>query len=174
MVVRVLPCKTQREVLVLTQISRLKCLTCGGNLKRYYIDWYTKYQFFMTDWPTSVCPLVFDCPILTLYINTKHTAVISYCGVSWDSHPWRNVCACVTHQSHVICQYSPTNSLWDFLGRETGEAVVVQITSFLPEGWQWRFVFLSTHPGQRLPLVKHERCTNSLWRDGPRVNITVS
>lgn len=67
-------------------------------------------------------------------------------------------------QSHVICQYSPANPLRYFFGRETCEAVVVQLTSLLPEGWESRFVFSSTHPGQRLLLVRQEESTHRLQK----------
>lgn len=102
------------------------------------------------------------------------TGVLVFIHICWD-HSSVKMCAvrcvCVTHQSHVICQYSPTNPLWYFFGRETSEAVIVQLASLLPEGWQQRFVFSSTHPGQRLPLVKHERSTHSLQRKGLHVNV---
>lgn len=75
-----------------------------------------------------------------------------------------NIISSVTHQSHVICQYSSTNSLWYFFGRETREAVIVELASLLPKGWQHRFVLPSTHPGQCLLLVRQERRTHRLQR----------
>lgn len=68
----------------------------------------------------------------------------------------------VSHQSHVIRQYSPTHPLGYFFDRETCEGVVVQLSSLLPEGRQGRFVFSSAHPGQRLPLVGQERSAHGL------------
>lgn len=112
------------------------------------------------------------CQSLTLENTNRSSGVHSYLLRSQQCEDvCSQMCVCVTHQSHVICQYSPTNSLWYFFGRETSEAVIVQLASLLPEGWQQRFVFSSTHPGQRLPLVKHERSTHSLQRKGLRVNV---
>lgn len=63
----------------------------------------------------------------------------------------------ITHQPHVISQYSPPNSLWYFFGGETREAVVVQVASLLPERRQHVFIFPGAHPGQRLLLVRQQR-----------------
>lgn len=75
-------------------------------------------------------------------------------------------CFCMTHQPHVIRQYSPANPLWHFFGRETRESVVVELASLLPEGRQRMLVFSSTHPGQCLLLVGQQRSAHRLWREG--------
>lgn len=68
--------------------------------------------------------------------TTDHLATRQQSG-SWWLYVW-NLCGCdgVAHQSHVICQYSSTNPLRGFFGRETCEAVKEQLASLLPEGWQ--------------------------------------
>lgn len=68
--------------------------------------------------------------------TTDHLATRQQSG-SWWLYVW-NLCGCdgVAHQSHVICQYSSTNPLRCFFGRETCEAVKEQLASLLPEGWQ--------------------------------------
>ena len=62
----------------------------------------------------------------------------------------------LTHQAHVVCQYAPPDPLWPLLGREAGEAVVIEASPLLPEGWELGAVLAGTHPGQGLLLVGHE------------------
>lgn len=68
--------------------------------------------------------------------TTDHLSTGQHSG-SWWLYVW-NLSGCdgVAHQSHVIRQYSSTNPLRCFFGRETCEAVKVQLASLLPEGWQ--------------------------------------
>ena len=79
----------------------------------------------------------------------------------------------LTHQAHVVCQYAPPDPLWPLLGREEGEAVVIEPPPLLPEGGELGAVLAGTHPGQGLLLVGHEWRAHQLKQTKPGRGFTV-